>query len=127
MQLEKMDKRTLILLCLQSGAYQRPDGLRELAKEELIGRLRAHMSGPVLLEEVRKLMLHAVVQLDPTKHTHHEGFWAGNFMLVTQVRDWGVRGFCKVPGGDAFYRAEWGTFSFIGDATWVPNTQGEEG
>lgn len=126
MNLEKMDKSTLALLCLHSGAYQRADGLTELSNEELAGRLRSHVGEEGLVDAARELLLNSAVQLDPEHHTHHNGFWAGNFMLVTQVSRWGVQGFCKTAGGEAHYRATWGTFSYVGQATWVPHREKEE-
>lgn len=61
-----------------------------------------------------------IVQLDPAHHTHHNGFWAANFMVVTEVKSWGVQGYCKPEGpGLAYYRAKDGTFVKVGKATWV--------
>jgi hypothetical protein len=61
-----------------------------------------------------------VVQLDPEKHTHHNGFWAANFLVVTRVKPWGVQGYVHGgSAGDAYYRAENGTFEYVGKATWV--------
>jgi len=60
-----------------------------------------------------------IVQLNPQKHIHHNGFWAGNFMLVTEVKSWGVQGYAKCPDGDAYYRAKNGTFEVVGHAVWV--------
>ena len=60
-----------------------------------------------------------VVQLDPEQHTHHDGFWAGAFMLVEEVKPWGVCGFVKTTDGRAYYRAKTGTFAVVGAATWV--------
>lgn len=60
-----------------------------------------------------------VVQLDPEHHTHHDGFWAGQLLVVTEVKSWGVVGFAKVQGGEAHYRAQSGTFERVGRCTWI--------
>lgn len=71
-----------------------------------------------------KIEVGDVVQLDPEKHEHQEGFWAAQLLIVTEVKAWGVVGFAKVQGGDAYYRASFGTFERVGRATWVPEEQG---
>lgn len=64
-----------------------------------------------------------VVQLDPDK-TENKMF-AGCFMTVTEVKEWGVQGYVQAlgadghPGDQAYYRAENGTFVKIGTAYWV--------
>lgn len=60
-----------------------------------------------------------VVQLDPEEHTHHDGFWAGQLLLVTEVKSWGVQGYAQVHKGRVYYRAENGTFKRIGHAAWM--------
>ena len=62
-----------------------------------------------------------IIQLDPEHHTHHDGFWAGQLMMVDEVKGWGVTCFCKVEGGEAHYRAKSGTFERIGRAAWIPD------
>tara|TARA_R110002096_G_scaffold340741_1_gene533856 strand:+ start:834 stop:1061 length:228 start_codon:yes stop_codon:yes gene_type:complete len=57
-----------------------------------------------------------VVQLCPERN---KGFWAGNFLHVTEVRSWGIQGFAKCEKGDAWYRAEWESFEVVGKAPWA--------
>lgn len=63
-----------------------------------------------------------VVQLDPSDH---EPWCSGVFMLVTEVKSWGVMGFVSIPGemcdfpGRAYYRATHGSYHRIGAAEWV--------
>ena len=64
-----------------------------------------------------------VVQLDPE---HFEQFWAGQLIVVTEVRTWGVQGYVTVPDGTAFIRARIGTFERIGRAAWVREDDDEE-
>lgn len=64
-----------------------------------------------------------IVQLDPEK-TGNPAF-AACLMVVTEVRGWGVQGYVQAlgdrekPGGQAYYRAENGTFVRVGIALWV--------
>lgn len=64
-----------------------------------------------------------VVQLDPD-NTGNPMF-AGCFMVVTEVKPWGVQGYVQAlgedgnPGGQAYYRAMFGTFQPIGMAEWA--------
>lgn len=60
-----------------------------------------------------------VVQLDPEHHTHHDGFWAGQLLIVTDVKSWGIQGYARVPEGEAHYRAEHGTYLRVGAANWL--------
>lgn len=73
-----------------------------------------------------------VVQLDPEK-TGNKMF-AGCFMVVSEVKSWGVQGYVQSlgengePGGQAYYRAVWGTFERIlpsGIAPWVIGSASE--
>lgn len=61
-----------------------------------------------------------IVQLDPEHHTHHDGFWAGALLVVTEVKSWGVQGYVRVPDGAAHYRAKNGTFEHVGHLAFVP-------
>lgn len=64
-----------------------------------------------------------VVQLDP-EQTKNPMF-AGCMLVVTEVRAWGVQGYVQGLGtdgkraGQAYYRAETGTFEYVGKAVWV--------
>lgn len=60
-----------------------------------------------------------IVQLDPEHHTHMDGFWAANLMVVTESKSWGVQGYCKSEKGLAYYRAKEGTFVKVGKAEWT--------
>lgn len=59
-----------------------------------------------------------IIQLCPVK-TGNKMF-AGCFMVVTEIKKWGVQGYVQSlgsngePGGQAYYRAEWGTFEPTG-------------
>ncbi len=63
-----------------------------------------------------------IVQLDPEK-TGNPAF-SGCLMIVTEVKGWGVQGYVQAlgdrskPGGQAYYRAENGTFARCGTAIW---------
>lgn len=66
-----------------------------------------------------------IVQLDPEK-TENKMF-AACLMVVTELRSWGVQGYVQglgengEPGGQAYYRAIFGTFEPIQNncATWI--------
>ena len=61
--------------------------------------------------------MNAVVQLNES--TENESFIAC-FMVVTEVKDWGVVGYVTIPGkGAAYYRAKAGTFDLIGETNLV--------
>ena len=64
-----------------------------------------------------------MVQLAPEGD---HAFW-GCFLLVTEVKPWGVQGFVCMPGergrppGAAYFRAKWDQFEYIGEAAWGPS------
>lgn len=67
-----------------------------------------------------------VVQLDPEAHLgEKQGFFAGCFMVVTEVKAWGAQGYICMPGtrgeppGAAYYRAKWEEMEYVGRAQWV--------
>jgi hypothetical protein len=67
-----------------------------------------------------------IVQLDPEK-TKNKAF-AGCLMVVSEVKGWGVQGYVQSlgtreeSGGQAYYRAETGTFEPTGGkAVWSVN------
>ena len=67
-----------------------------------------------------------VVQISPEV----ESKFRGCFMLVTEVKKWGVQGFIAVPTGPempgrAYYRAEFTEVVRIGIAEWTPAPEGE--
>ena len=59
-----------------------------------------------------------VVQISPEVN-HHDGFWAGNLLIVTDVRDWGVIGYCRTQDGKAFLRLKNGEYEKIGSLSWI--------
>lgn len=69
--------------------------------------------------------VHDIVQLDPEKTKNP--IFAGALMIVTEIKSWGVQGYVEVlgngtddPSGQAYYRAENGTFEPTGGkAVWV--------
>jgi hypothetical protein len=66
-----------------------------------------------------------VVQLDPA--TTENPAFRGCLMVVTEIKPWGVQGYVQAlgdtrdaPGGQAYYRAQWGTFEETGGrAVWM--------
>ena len=65
-----------------------------------------------------------VVQLDPERTKNR--MFAGCMMIVTEVKSWGVQGYVQglgadgLPAGQAYYRAEYGTFENTGGcAVWI--------
>ena len=72
-----------------------------------------------------------LVQLDPEK-TKNPMFGAC-ILTVSEVRSWGVQGYVQglgengKPGGQAYYRATWGTFEPTGGrSVWVAGSLAEE-
>jgi hypothetical protein len=59
-----------------------------------------------------------IVQISPEVN-HQEGFWAGNLLIVTEVKSWGVQGYCRVQGGEAYIRLKTGQFEKVGRLAWV--------
>lgn len=65
-----------------------------------------------------------VYQINPNV-AEKDSFFAGCFLQVTEVKDWGVQGFVCIPGkrgempGMAFTRQTWDTIVKIGTAHWV--------
>jgi len=60
-----------------------------------------------------------VVQLIPK--TVVNKMFAGCFMVVTESKGWGAKGFIKVPGGvgDVYYRAGWDEMEVVSKTNWV--------
>jgi hypothetical protein len=66
----------------------------------------------------------SVVQINEEMDPGRKG-WIGAFVLVTEVRSWGVVGFVHTledhdHSGAAYIRLKWGTFDHIGEAKLVP-------
>ncbi len=64
-----------------------------------------------------------VVQLNPEK-IGNKAFTAC-FMVIDEVHEWGIQGYIQTvgtreeSGGQAYYRAKWEEFEYIGRALWV--------
>lgn len=61
-----------------------------------------------------------VVQIDP----EHDEVFGGCFLLVTELKTWGVMGYVRVPGhgdkgGEAYYRVPFEQIARIGAAEWA--------
>lgn len=52
--------------------------------------------------------------------------WVGAFLIVTEVREWGVMGFVPMvanldePAGRAYLRPKWEQVEYIGEALFAP-------
>ena len=58
-----------------------------------------------------------VVQIDP----EHDPAFAACFLVVTELKTWGVMGYVRVPGhdgGDAYYRVPFEKIHRVGVAEW---------
>ncbi len=68
-------------------------------------------------ERGKKLVLGDVVQIVPE---YNERF-AGCFMVVDEVKPWGVQGYVQNAGivGQAWFRCAWDGMQFIGHAVFV--------
>ena len=43
--------------------------------------------------------------------------WIGCLVQVSEVKNWGIQGWVKIPhGGDAYIRLNWDTIEYIGTA-----------
>jgi hypothetical protein len=61
-----------------------------------------------------------VVQINPE---HDERFGAC-FLVVTELKSWGVQGYARVPGGgDAYYRVPYEQVHLVGVAEWVHQSE----
>jgi len=60
-----------------------------------------------------------VVQIDP----EYDEIFGGCFMVITEVKPWGLQGYFDSPGVDglAFYRVKHENVSKIGPAVWLSN------
>lgn len=71
-----------------------------------------------------RIVVGCVVQLSP--ETSNPGF-GGCFMLVTEVKSFGAKGFVQslgtreAIGGQAHYRETWDKMAYVGMATWAPD------
>lgn len=68
--------------------------------------------------EEYRLEVGDVVQLDPEKVGNKQ--FGACFLVVTEVKNWGVQGYVTAPGhGQAYYRAKWDEMNFVGKAIWM--------
>ena len=65
------------------------------------------------IEELKKIEVNDIVQIS-LEINHHDGFWAGNLLIVTKVESWGVQGYCRTEGGNAYIRLKTGQFEKVG-------------
>lgn len=75
-----------------------------------------------------KLQPGYVVQLDPRAKNPMFG---ACFMTITELKPWGAVGYVQglgangEPGGQAYYRAEWGEMELCGLAAWTAGEAAE--
>jgi len=75
----------------------------------------------ITVQPYNLIQIYDVVQITPEK----PGYFRGCFMVVTEVKTWGVQGFVAVPRREgiplqAYYRAEWSDIEHIGASAWAP-------
>lgn len=73
----------------------------------------------ILLSSQVPVEVHDVVQLDPA-HCR----WGAIFVVVTEVRSWGIQGWFPVPRADdqtahSYIRAKHGEYVRVGRAAWT--------
>jgi hypothetical protein len=69
------------------------------------------------------VQINDVMQIDPA----HDGMFGGCFMIVTEVKKWGVQGYVQIPGkGQAYYRCAWENCYLIGNAQWIVKRDDED-
>jgi len=69
-----------------------------------------------------------VVQIDPAS----DEVFGACFMIVTEVKSWGVQGYVQVPGkgddgGRGYYRCKYENLSFVGKAVWIWEYKEQDG
>ena len=75
------------------------------------------------MNALKPLEVGDIVQLDPEKVGN--SMFAACFMVVTEVKSWGVQGYVQAlgeagkPGGQAYYRAKFDEMVKVGKAEWV--------
>lgn len=74
-------------------------------------------------DEGKALQKGRVMQIASMPPTHQG--WVGAFLLVTEVKSWGVQGFVHLieSHGEAkfaYTRLEWDRIDYIGEATMIP-------
>lgn len=74
-----------------------------------------------------RIKVKSVVQINE-RHDPGDGSrlgWVGCFVLVTEIKTWGIQGFVSIPKthdqhGDAYIRLKWDEIDYIGEAALVP-------
>jgi len=94
--------------------------------EDLVADLHETLANDSMEELAR---VGDLVQLDPTNTANP--MFAACIMTVTAVKSWGVVGYVQGLGeagrigGQAYYRAQFGTFEKVGRAAWVEGSEDE--
>lgn len=65
-----------------------------------------------------EVQVNDIVQISPEVN-HHDGFWAGNLLVVTEVESWGVQGYCRTPEGYAYMRLKTDQYEKVGTLVWA--------
>lgn len=71
-------------------------------------------------KEDMELKFGDIVQIDPEIDV-----FGGCFVLVTEVKSWGIQGFVQIPGdetkrGQAYVRKKWEEIEWCGHSVWAP-------
>lgn len=80
-----------------------------------------------MTDEKKNWKVNDVVQINPA----HDARFGGCFLLVEEVKSWGVLGFVQIPGnaeqgGQAYYRLPWNGGDYVGKAVFIlGNRDGE--
>jgi len=93
----------------------------------------SHVGLPLFIYQSFRMMMYFhiemievndIVQISPEVN-HQGGFWAGNLLVVTEVKSWGVQGYCRTEGGEAYIRLKHGQFEKVGRLAWVAQEESE--
>lgn len=69
----------------------------------------------------KRIHVGSVVQIDPS----HDELFGGQFLVVTEVKSWGVQGYCtspEKPHAQFFYRVAHDKIEYVGQVTWMMDT-----
>ncbi len=74
-----------------------------------------------------RIVVGSVVQIDPG----HDDVFGASFLVVTEMKSWGVQGYVTIPGkdgngGSAYYRVAFEHIVYIGEAEWSLETVEDE-
>lgn len=75
-----------------------------------------------------------VVQINPESQlAPNDGFFAACFMIVEEIKEWGVQGYIFAPNGPrgkdpgrAYYRAKWDDIEHVGRAVWTVGSEEDD-